>query len=95
MDDSHRFTVEKLRNTIPETAWLPRWARGIEGAAADGERESADGHRAEHGRDVQVVEPGELVDDERAVPFEGSAREGPRSYPRPARARSRARRAYA
>ncbi len=47
VDDSHRFTVEKLRNTIPETAWLPRWARGIEEAAADGgaagESKAADG----------------------------------------------------
>jgi galactokinase len=27
VDNSHTYTVEKLKNTIPETAWLPRWAR--------------------------------------------------------------------
>jgi len=32
VDESHRLTVEKLGNTIPETAWLPRWARGLEAA---------------------------------------------------------------
>ena len=33
VDSSHLFTVEKLKNTIPETAWLPRWARTAEGKA--------------------------------------------------------------
>ena len=27
VDNSHKYTVEKLKNTIPETAWLPKWAR--------------------------------------------------------------------
>ena len=35
-DDSHAYTVEKLKNTIPETAWLPRWARGTAGTGAGG-----------------------------------------------------------
>ena len=34
VDESHRLTVEKLGNTIPETAWLPRWARGQDDAVA-------------------------------------------------------------
>ena len=41
-DASHQFTVEKLKNTIPETAWLPRWARNTllqeeEGKGGDGQ----------------------------------------------------------
>eukprot|EP00929_Paragymnodinium_shiwhaense_P059898 TRINITY_DN29965_c0_g1_i3.p1 TRINITY_DN29965_c0_g1~~TRINITY_DN29965_c0_g1_i3.p1 ORF type:complete len:508 (-),score=100.25 TRINITY_DN29965_c0_g1_i3:220-1743(-) len=37
-DESHRLTVEQLRNTVPETAWLPREARrlGALGASAFG-----------------------------------------------------------
>merc|ERR1712232_1447992 len=37
-DESHRQTVECLRNTIPETAWLPQEARrqGALGASAFG-----------------------------------------------------------
>jgi len=27
-DLSHEAAVEELQNTVPETAWLPRWARG-------------------------------------------------------------------
>lgn len=34
VDQSHEFTVGKLKNTIPETAWLPRWARQSGGALA-------------------------------------------------------------
>jgi galactokinase len=46
VDDSHRFTVEKLKNTIPETAWLPQWARGMEAGAAEEEAKGADRVRA-------------------------------------------------
>lgn len=37
-DRSHKLTVEQLRNTVPETAWLPREARelGALGASAFG-----------------------------------------------------------
>eukprot|EP00946_MAST-07B_sp_MAST-7B-sp1_P004804 g4804.t1 len=45
VDDSHKFTVEKLKNTIPETAWLPRWARGIEEGGASGAEGQKDAGR--------------------------------------------------
>ena len=49
VDESHRLTVEKLGNTIPETAWLPRWARGLEaagGSDAARRRSAAEGARS-------------------------------------------------
>jgi galactokinase len=46
VDESHRLTVEKLGNTIPETAWLPRWARGQEPSpAADADADGGAGGR--------------------------------------------------
>ena len=34
IDASHEATVNKLRNTVPETAWLPREARKLGAVAA-------------------------------------------------------------